>query len=77
MASARTGQYAVRLGTGKVLIVGGDTSRTAELYDPATNTWTAAGSLSIQAHSATLLNNGKVLAVGGSGTGTSQLSWRW
>jgi len=54
---------------GKVLIVGsGDTS--AELYDPATSTFTATGSLNHARTSptATLLNTGKVLIVGGSTT---------
>ena len=65
----------VLLGTGKVLLAGdlitysGHTSPTTRcaLYDPATNTWTATGSL-LQAmrRTATLLPNGKVLSVGGS-----------
>jgi hypothetical protein len=39
----------------------------AELYDPATNTWSAAGSLTTTRynHRATLLPNGKVLVTGG------------
>jgi hypothetical protein len=52
---------------GKVLIVGsGDTL--AELYDPATSTFAATGSLKHARTSptATLLNTGKVLIVGGS-----------
>ena len=63
----------VLLGTGKVLLAGdlitysGHTSPTTRcaLYDPATNTWTATGSL-LQAtrRTATLLPNGKVLSVG-------------
>jgi WD40 repeat protein len=56
---------------GKVLILGsGDT--TAELYDPATSTFTAtAGSMKHARTSptATLLDTGKVLIVGGSTTG--------
>ena len=71
---------ATLLPNGKVLAaagvdgVNGD-NRTAELYDPATGTWTPTGSLT-QArynHTATLLPNGKVLVAGGDDSGTSEL----
>jgi N-acetylneuraminic acid mutarotase len=76
LTGARTGQTATLLANGKVLVVGGiDTSLggagvtlgTAELYDPGTDTWGPADSLSHarQGHTATLLANGKVLVVGG------------
>ncbi|MFZ3219439.1 MAG: kelch repeat-containing protein, partial [Rhodoferax sp.] len=73
------------LGTGSVLLVGGTggvTLASAELYDPAANTWSTAGNLAVarSAHTATVLTSGKVLAVGGSGVATlnsAELSWRW
>ena len=69
---------ATLLPTGKVLVAGGcrvvgsDLS-SAELYDPATGTWTATGSLGTarQHHTATLLPSGKVLVAGGHNSGGS------
>jgi len=45
-------------------------SARAELYDPASWTWTATGSLNFARyeHTATLLQNGMVLVAGGLGT---------
>jgi len=62
--------YGDLLPNGKVLVAGGDDSKTlasAELYHPAIGLWTVPGSL---AHSrvhptATLLPDGKVIGVGG------------
>ena len=67
---------ATLLPNGKVLIAGGANKSfnsgesilfSAELYDPATGTWTNTSSMSTNhsAHTATLLPNGKVLVAGG------------
>ena len=56
---------ATLLPNGKVLVTGG---YSAELYDPASRTWTPTGSLNESrngGHTATLLANGKVLVAGG------------
>lgn len=76
MAEARGGAPAVVLNSGKVLVAGGSNFNSiegmsglasAELFDPATGTWTAAGSLSLGriGHSMVLLPSGKVLVAGG------------
>ena len=75
---ARGGHTATPLGDGKILIVGGDSTGSAEIYDPANETFSlVAGSLNTprQYHSAVLLNTGKVLIVGGMvGTNTTLTS---
>src|SRR5205814_1371282 len=74
--SLNTGRYAhtaTLLPTGgKVLVAAGvnsigNASTSAELYDPASGTWTATGSLNParRSHTATLLPTGKVLVAGG------------
>src|SRR6267143_974733 len=72
LGSARRNHTATLLPNGKVLVAGGfDNSgnglASAELYDPASGTWSAAGSLTTArySHTATLLPNGKVLVAGG------------
>jgi hypothetical protein len=66
-----TGLTMTRLGSGQVLIVGGqafDASQpTAELFNPATGTSSATGSMSTPRsfHTATLLADGRVLIAGG------------
>lgn len=70
-----TGRYwhtSTLLPNGKVLVAGGSAGdghglAKAELYDPATGTWTATGSMAAarEPHTATLLPDGKVLVVGG------------
>ena len=54
------------LGNGKVLVVGGTTAA-AELFDPATGTFSATGSMATRHHvgTATLLSDGRVLVAGG------------
>jgi len=62
------------LANGKVLVAGGNfgngTVTSAELYDPATGTWTFTGSLNTarEEHTATLLPGGKVLVAAGRGS---------
>ncbi|CAF0906873.1 unnamed protein product [Adineta steineri] len=84
MNNARHSHTASILPNGKVLVTGGINSvssfsmaalygskpfNTAELYDPATGTWTATSSMNNARHShtASVLPNGKVLVTGGSG----------
>ncbi|MCY1042875.1 PKD domain-containing protein [Corallococcus sp. bb12-1] len=66
------------LPSGKVLFTGGWAAthtnvpqKNVDIYDPATNTWTAAASMTFvrTTHTATLLPSGKVLVVGGNLTG--------
>lgn len=78
---ARSGARAVRLGGGRVLVVGGavmDTATwtstalaSAERYNPSTGTWAATGSLPSgrEGFTLTLLSSGKVLLAGGTRTG--------
>jgi hypothetical protein len=77
MGTPRSRHAATLLVSGKVLVVGGDArtssstsggTGTAELYDPATGTWTSTGSLhgtSPAWKSAPRMQNGKVLVAGG------------
>ena len=70
MSQARSGHTAALLHDGTVLVVGGDSggSLTAERYDPAKGSWSAAGTLRaywLGGVSATVLPNGAVLVAGG------------
>jgi Galactose oxidase, central domain/Kelch motif len=83
MTEVRQSHTATLLLDGRVLVVGGSgvfavepgqqlrqgISKTAELYDPTTGSWTAAGSLRapLLGFTATLLPDGRVLVAGGLG----------
>ena len=72
MHHARTSPAATLLDNGKVVVVGGDSSTTdlrAELYDPASATFSYTGSTMAprSGHTATFLIDGSVLIVGGIG----------
>jgi N-acetylneuraminic acid mutarotase len=73
MLATRKSHTATLLQNGKLLVVGGYGSNgplsTAELYDPATGSWSATGSMykARHAHSTTLLPDGKLLVAGGIG----------
>jgi N-acetylneuraminic acid mutarotase len=76
MTATREEHTAVLLANGNVLVSGGNkktlTQQTplasAELYNPATGTWTATGSMSNAraGHTSTVLHNGNVVNAGGS-----------
>jgi Galactose oxidase, central domain len=83
MATKRALHTATMLKGGKVLVTGGiqsasntQTTATAELFDPATGTFSVAGSMASPRgnHTATLLNNGMVLVAGGQGADGSVLT---
>jgi hypothetical protein len=66
------GATATRLLDGRVLVAGGGRNdASAELYDPATGTWTGTGNMITGRHqfTATLLADGKVLVAGGQALG--------
>ena len=78
MVTARQAHTATLLPNGKVLVTGGLAlyyvrlgyvicTSSAEIYDPASATWSSAGTMSVPrcGHTATLLPNGKVMVAGG------------
>lgn len=82
MTGPRQGQTITMLQDGRVLLTGGVQNigsraelASAEIYDPATGTFSATGSMAIprEGHTATLLHDGRVLVVGGSDNGIHTL----
>lgn len=86
MLFRRSGHSAARLRDGRVLVVGGGTGHSAnpEIYDPANDRWTMAGSMigpgeawepsssgyvTFQGGTLTGLADGRVLAIGANGNG--------
>jgi hypothetical protein len=72
MTVARSGHQAVLLDDGRVLLVGGVGTgwtflSSAEIYDPATDRFTATSAMSVprESHTVTLLEDGTVLVIGG------------
>jgi hypothetical protein len=76
LSEVRYGHTATLLANGKVLVVGGQTSadacsqctsHTAEIYDPATQTFTPTGNMLVARsfHTAVLLPDGRVVIAGG------------
>jgi hypothetical protein len=65
--SPRADHTATRLLDGRVLIAGGNTLVSAEVYQPGVGTWSFTGSMSNARyrHTATLLGSGQVLVAGG------------
>jgi N-acetylneuraminic acid mutarotase len=90
MITPRDNFAAVRLPDGRVLVAGGidataapprqspKVTDTAELYDPATGTWTQTGHMLVPrfGESMTLLSDGRVLVAGGNLSGGDQVQTR-
>ena len=83
MSSARANAGATLLNSGKLLVAGGVAPSyysnaflaSADLYDPASNTWNATGSMNTprDGPATVLLNNGTVLAAGGYNLASAEL----
>jgi hypothetical protein len=80
--SSMGGQSATLLADGRVLLTGGiapphgtGTYASAEIYDPATKTFTATGNMNVARanHVSALLSNGKVLVTGGAPNASAEL----
>jgi hypothetical protein len=79
LITARADHTATLLTNGLVLIVGGDASGSSELYNPATGTNAATGTMKVARlwHTATLLQNGQVLVVGGVDDHSTEVTNYW
>jgi YVTN family beta-propeller protein len=80
LTAARTGHTATRLSAadgGRVVVTGGivnsTQTRSVEIYDPATNTWSQGPSMLLirWGHTAILMPNGRVMVHGGSDAGST------
>jgi hypothetical protein len=75
MATARSSMTATGLENGRVLVVGGVSEPTTELYDPSTETWSPGGTLTQPRwlHEAVRLRDGRVLVAGGAHTASAEV----
>jgi hypothetical protein len=88
MTTSRNGHTATALADGRVLVAGGSSDgmgqapdntfevvASAELFDPATGTFTATSSMAVarRGHTATRLLDGRVLVIGGAPTAVAEL----
>jgi WD40 repeat protein len=80
LVTPRSDHTANLLADGRVLLAGGfdgtDETTSAETYDPATNHWSATGSLKQKRrlHASSLLPDGRVLVAGGQATSANNLN---
>ncbi len=83
MNDPRQGQTITLLRDGRVLVAGGARNigyrselSSAEIYDPASGTFSPTGSMAVprEGHTATLLNDGRVMIAGGSDNGQHTIS---
>ena len=80
LITARSQHTATLFSNGKMLVAGGATNGSAELYDTATGISAATGTMKVAryGHTATLLPNGKALAAGGyTHYSTNFEDWYW
>ena len=76
MSTAREGHTATKLLDGKVLITGGASHKSAEIYDPVIKNFsltTGAMATARYCHTATLLSDGTVLVAGGWNTSSAEI----